>query len=114
MLLRSELLRRYPDAVVYATKPDVPPAMPILTGSMEPDVRFFGFDIPAAEIGDWSIVIAEQPTAPRFGVEVDEVPAGANHLPLAAGDGDAAELASRLRQQPVRVTIPAPVLLRKT
>ena len=48
--------------------------MPILTGSMEPDVRFFGFDIAAAEIGDWSIVIAEQPTAPRFGIEVADVP----------------------------------------
>jgi hypothetical protein len=113
VMLRSELLRRYPDAVVYATKPDTPPATPILTGSMEPDVRFFGFDIPAAEIGDWSIVIAEQPTAPRFGVEVDEVPSGASHLPLADGDGNAAELARRLRQQPVRVTVPASVLLRE-
>ena len=87
--------------------------MPILTGSMQPDVRFFGFDIPAAEIGDWSIVIAEQPTAPRFGVEADEVPSDANHLPLAEGDGNAAELAIRLRQQPVRITIPASVLLRE-
>jgi hypothetical protein len=40
---------------------------------MEPDVRFFGFGIAAAEIGDWSIVIAEQPTAPRFGIEVADV-----------------------------------------
>ncbi len=88
--------------------------MPILTGAMEPDVRFFGFDIAAAEIGDWSIVIAEQPTAPRFGIEVDEVPAGASHLPLTAGDGDAARLATRLRQQPVRMTIPATVLLTAT
>ena len=54
VLLRCELLRRYPDAVVYATKPDTPPAMPILTGSMAPDVRFFGFDIAAADIGDWT------------------------------------------------------------
>jgi hypothetical protein len=117
VLLRSELLRRYPHAVVYAVKPDdanAAPAMPILTGSMEPDVRFFGFDIASAEISDWSIVIAEQPTAPRFGIEVadvPELPAGANHLPLAEGDGDAAQLATRLRQQPVRVTIPASVLL---
>ena len=78
---------------------------------MAPDVRFFGFDIAADEIGDWSIVIAEQPTAPRFGVEVDEVPPGVSHLPLADGDGDAARLAVRLRQQPVRVAIPATVLL---
>jgi hypothetical protein len=88
--------------------------MPILTGSMEPDVRFFGFGIAAAEIGDWSIVIAEQPTAPRFGIEVadvSELPAGTTHLPLAPGDGDAAHLADRLRRQAVRVTIPASMLL---
>ena len=111
VLLRSELLRRYPDAVVFATKPDTPPAMPILTGSMAPDVRFFGFDIAAADIGDWTVVLAEQPTAPRFGVEVDEVPAGVSHLPLADSDADAARLAVRLRQQPTRVSIPAAVLL---
>lgn len=114
VLLRSELLRRYPDAVVYATKPDTPTAMPILSGSMEPDVRFFGFDIPADDIGEWSIVIAEQPSAPRFGVEVDEVPAGTSHLPVTATDGTAASLAARLRQHPVRFTIPASVLLRPT
>ncbi len=111
-LLRSELLRRYPDAVVYATKPDSAPAMPILSGAMDPDVRFFGFDIPTDEISDSSIVIAEQPTAPRFGVEVDEVPAGASHLAPTDADGDAARLAQRLPPAPVRVTIPATVLLR--
>ena len=85
--------------------------MPILSGAMDPDVRFFGFDIPADEISGWSIVIAEQPTAPRFGVEVDEVPAGANQLAPTDADSDAARLARRLRQHPVRVTIPATVLL---
>jgi hypothetical protein len=123
VLLRSELLRRYPDAVVYAVKPTTPGAppkpgdptkMPILTGSMEPDVRFFGFDVATAEIGDWSVVIAEQPTAPRFGIEVadvSELPSGSSHLPLAPTDGDAAQLADRLRRQAVRVTMPASVLL---
>jgi hypothetical protein len=112
VLLRSELLRRYPDAVVYAVKPDSPPALPVLTGAMDPDVRFFGFDIAAEEIGGWAIVIAEQPTAPRFGVDdPPELPAASTHLPLAAEDGDAARLAVRLRQHPVRVTIPAAVLL---
>ena len=93
MLVRSELLRRYPDAVVYATRPGPPTRGPPTRSSpaaIEPDVRFFGFDIAAAEIGGWSIVIAEQPTAPRFGVEVGEAPAGRAHLP--AGDGDAAQL----------------------
>jgi hypothetical protein len=88
--------------------------MPILTGSMEPDVRFFGFDVATAEIGDWSVVIAEQPTAPRFGIEVadvSELPSGSSHLPLAPTDGDAAQLADRLRRQAVRVTMHASVLL---
>ena len=115
MLIRSELLRRYPHAVVYATRiepnglPQV--AQPIFTGAMEPDVRFFGFDIDAADIGTWSLVIAEQPTAPRFGVEVGEAPTGLSHLPV--GPGHAAVLARELHQTPVRITIPATVLLRE-
>jgi hypothetical protein len=108
-LLRCELLRRYPHAVVYATKPGAEPAAPIFAGAMEPDVRFFGFDIPAAQIGGWSIVVAEQPSAPRFGLEEDAVPVGVTHAPVA--DADAAVLAGRVRQQPARITIPATVLL---
>ena len=111
MLLRCELLRRYPHAVIYATKPGTDPATPIFAGAMEPDVRFFGFDIAADEIGDWSIVIAEQPTAPRFGLEEDDVTGGASHAAVIGTDTDAARLARRVRQQPARITIPAPVLL---
>ena len=57
---------------------------------------------------DWSIVIQEHPSAPRFGVEV-----GDRHR-----DGDARAAAARrmprssrirLRQMPVRITIPATV-----
>lgn len=115
MLVRSELLRRFPHAVVYATRADpngLPQvAHPIFSGAMEPDVRFYGFDIAAADIETWSLVIAEQPTAPRFGVEVGAAPVGPSHLP--AGPGHAAQLARQLRQTPVRITIPATVLLRE-
>ncbi|MET0460783.1 MAG: hypothetical protein ABW195_16145, partial [Ilumatobacteraceae bacterium] len=111
VLLRCELLRRYPHAVIYATKPGADPVTPIFAGAMEPDVRFFGFDIPAAAIADWSIVVAEQPTAPRFGLEVDAIPSGVTHAPLTGADTDAAQLARRVRQQPARITIPATVLL---
>ena len=66
----------------------------------------------AEAIAEWSIVIAEQPTAPRFGVnDAPELPEGSSHLPLTPADTDAAHLAVRLRQHPVRVTIPATVLL---
>ncbi len=69
LLLRSELLRRYPDAIVYAMK-GTEEKHPIFSGGFAPDVRFFGFDIDAATIGDWNIVIQEHPSAPRFGIEV--------------------------------------------
>lgn len=116
MLVRSDLLRRYPHAVIYATKPDdvnhvVLESHPIFSGAMDPDVRFFGFDIPADEIGEWSIVIQEQPSAPRFGVEVGADTGGGPHLSVTA-DQNSARVAVRLRQTPVRITIPSTVLLR--
>ncbi|MBK8458913.1 MAG: hypothetical protein IPL43_00760 [Micropruina sp.] len=113
LLLRSELIRRFPDAVVSATRPG-PPAeqlLPVFRGSLDPDVSFFGFALPLDAAGEFSIVIAEQPGAPRFGFEVGEAPAGVSHAP--APDATAARLAGRLRQLPARITIPVAVLLRK-
>lgn len=112
LLLRSELVRRFPDALVSATRPG-PPAehlLPVFRGSMEPDVTFFGFTVPLAEAADWSVVIAEQPGAPRFGFEVGEAPAGVTHAP--ATEATSARQAARLRQLPARLTIPVSVLLR--
>lgn len=107
MLVRSELLRRYPDAIVYATK-GAEQRHPIFTGGFAPDVRYFGFDIDADEIADWSIVIQEHPSAPRFGVEVDTDHGAATHVP--PPDANAALVALETRQMPVRITIPATVL----
>ena len=72
-------------------------------------MRYVGFDIPAAQIRDWSIVIQEHPTAPRFGVEVGDAPAGAAHI-SPRGD-NSADVARSFRQMPVQVTLPATILL---
>ncbi len=109
LLLRSELLRRFPDALVTAVKGSET-LLPVFTGALVPDVRYFGFTIPEAEAEQWSIVIAEQPGAPRFGFEVGDAPAGVSHAP--AADATSAALAHRLRQLPARITIPVSVLLR--
>ena len=109
MLVRSELLRRYPDAIVYATRAGEE-RHPIFTGGFAPDLRYAGFDILASEIEGWSIVLMEHPSAPRFGVEVGTDTGPGSHLP--AGDTNAASTALHLRQAPVRITIPATVLLR--
>jgi len=142
MLLRSDLLRRYPTAVIYATKarvvngvltPSTDPAdeeHPAFRGSLEPDVSFFGFDLavntvvgggqdPAHAGPGYFIVIQEQPTEPRFGLDVGTPTGSATHLRVAAGPPaglplggltwgrNAAHMAGITRQQPVRVAIHA-------
>jgi hypothetical protein len=108
MLVRSELLRRYPDAVIYVRRGGEE-RLPIFTGGFPPDVRYLGFDIPAGEIRDWSIVIQEHPSAPRFGIEAGDDTAGAAHLPPRGEN--AAQVARSFRQMPVQVTLPAAILL---
>jgi hypothetical protein len=88
LLLRGDLLRRYPGALVYMARasaetagvPDLDAAadihLPIFRGLLEPDVTFVGFDLTRSQVAQpppgtpgWWIVIAEQPTEPRFGFE---------------------------------------------
>jgi hypothetical protein len=135
LLVRSTLLRRYPNAVVYAVKakgnprtfdPDGEERHPLFRGSLQPDVSFFGFAIDADEaIGDpgWYFVIAQQPTEPRFGFDVEIDFAGATHVPLDAPPAglslppqtewarNSAHMAKITRQQPVRVAIHASQLI---
>jgi hypothetical protein len=126
LLVRGELLRRFPTAVVYAARAEfeivngqvtrgrVPTAeerYPLFRGTLEPDVTFVGFDLeedeargdPEPENGQpgWFLVIQQQPTEPRFGLDVadrfaDTLPAltrwddlSWGHLALNAADFDA-------------------------
>lgn len=137
MLMRSALLRRYPNAIIYATpalmsggtrSPSIDPAHelpPAFRGDLPPDVSFFGFDVtaPAASGTDgtpgYYIVIQEHPTEPRFGLDVGTPPGTGTHVSVAAGPPsgvatgglqwgrNAAHMAGILRQQPVRIAIHA-------
>ncbi len=95
LLIRGELLRRYPGTVIYAVKamllngkrvPAIdhpqeaaaqlvaPPldAYPIFRGSLEPDVTFVGFDLEEKDLKldqGWFFVLQQQPTEPRFGLD---------------------------------------------
>ena len=88
MLVRGELLRRYPNSVIYAVQA-VPASQPpdgrltlsdnvndekhpLFRGTLKPDVTFLGFDLTRTDaIADpgWFFVIQEQPTEPRFGLD---------------------------------------------
>jgi hypothetical protein len=90
LLVRGELLRRYPNAVIFAGRAkagdggdngrvldETDERTPIFRGTLSPDITFFGFNLSvddarggtaAAPLG-FFIVIAEHPTEPRFGLE---------------------------------------------
>lgn len=90
LLVRGELLRRYPSSVIYAvraikkgTKLDLSTeakdeSHPLFRGTLKPDVTFLGFNLTDGEaLGQapnppegWFFVIQQQPTEPRFGLDV--------------------------------------------
>jgi hypothetical protein len=88
LLIRGELLRRYPNSVIYAVaavKRDSQLTLsederhPLFRGSLKPDVTFLGFDLTEAQAkGDesphdpdgWFFVVQQQPAEPCFGMDV--------------------------------------------
>jgi hypothetical protein len=97
LLIRGELLRRYPGTVIYARKavtsgtrrvPGQVEKYPLFRGSLEPDVTFLGFDLSRDEASGadgglgWFFVLQEQPSAPRFGL--DKATGFAGTIPKAA------------------------------
>jgi hypothetical protein len=99
LVVRGELLRRFPNASVFAVPSDgnTPPApvfpaagsdpdagtatqhYPRFQGRLEPDLTFFGFDLTAADASQWFFVFQQHPTEPRYGLE----PANPADLPAA-------------------------------
>jgi len=87
LLIRGELLRRYPSTVIYAVRAVETGAgrdlstnsederHPVFRGTLQPDVTFVGFDLTSDEVeagSGWYFVLQQQPTEPRFGM--DEAP----------------------------------------
>jgi len=89
LLVRGELLRRYPNTIIYAV-PAVPrpdgkhdlgtdERHPVFRGTLKPDVTFFGFELTENEVRGtpgssndpgWFFVLQEQPAEPRFGLDL--------------------------------------------
>jgi hypothetical protein len=92
LVIRGEVLRRYPGTLVYAQRATRAGALvglgseqrrPVFSGRLPPDVALFGFTLTDAEVrGDgtaanpgWCFVFEEQPGDPRFGLDVGTAPA---------------------------------------
>ncbi len=87
IVLRGELVRRFPNAGVHAAhavkqgairSPGSEVRLPLFRGSITEDTMFVGFDLtPETMRGTdglgWYVVITEQPAAPRFGLDEPSV-----------------------------------------
>jgi hypothetical protein len=94
LLIRGEILRRYPGTVIYAVKADTlnKPAAeelyPVFRGSLDPDIVFLGFNLTEAAarggqgLPGYYFVLQEQPAEPRFGLDIPDQ-FGADPLVLA-------------------------------
>jgi hypothetical protein len=83
IVLRGELVRRFPHAAVHAArairegavrKPGPETKLPLFRGTITDDSMFVGFDLTPDELRGpdgfgWYVVITEQPAAPRFGLD---------------------------------------------
>ena len=92
LVVRGDLVRRYPNFLASAIRAEWTATgrklaseerQPLFAGRLEPDVAFFGFALTVAEVrsestqvgqGDpgWFFVVQEQPSEPRFGLDVGE------------------------------------------
>ncbi|WP_354261243.1 hypothetical protein [Arthrobacter sp. OAP107] len=81
LILRGELLRRYPNTIVVAVRakgqrePSRDPAdvlHPVFAGGIMPDVSFFGFELVDTDLAagsGWFFALMEPVTEPRFGLD---------------------------------------------
>jgi hypothetical protein len=80
-IIRGELLRRYPNAIIYAAPgttdtdgnfdlDETQEEVPIFRGTLPPDITFLGFNLTDDDVRTRELyfVLQEQPTEPRFGL----------------------------------------------
>ena len=99
LLIRGNLLQKYPNTLIYAVeaasvvvgghdyfkrKEGAQPRLPIFSGRLPPDITFLGFDLTDQEVrqgAGWFFVLEEPFTEARFGMDVASSP-----FPAAAPD----------------------------
>ena len=90
LLVRGDVIHRYPNLLIYAARavldsesgqrePGPEEQQPVFAGTLESDIAFFGFPLTEEQVrggttpGDpdlgWFLVLQEQPSEPRFGLD---------------------------------------------
>ena len=107
LLVRGEVLFRYPNSIVYAWRAEPDPTRPgkmrlkkepvpkldlrrpVFAGQFSQDYTLAGFDLTDREVVDgagWYFVLEEQPTEPRFGLDEPGSPSSRKRKNIAAND----------------------------
>jgi len=121
LLVRADLIRRYPNVVVYALPAppsgQFPPTtsgtetLPLFSGHLGGDIAFYGF--PGNVTSSFLFVLQEQPAEPRFGRQ-DQPPADQEPAflePTTVPALNAGEYARETFQFPTRVAIPGTLFI---
>ena len=123
LVVRAQLIQKYPNVIVYLQKRDPVSGRltgvqrhPIFYALLQPDTAFYGFDITAADVrGDPSLyfVLQEQPGEPKFADEVTDRIANRYSSPTTPVDlgSNAGTVAERTFHQPFRLGIQGAALL---
>jgi len=118
LLVRADLIRRYPNVVVYAfsnatgsPNNEASHVIPIFSGQLTADISFYGFPLSINNVltgQGYSFVLEEHPGEPRF-----DPPANATGFvdPAAISAGTAAAFAGITLQPPTRAIISAALLI---
>jgi hypothetical protein len=125
IVVKSELVRRYPDVIIQAVKnhgtreapqfdgPQAVIAKELFSALLPPDTALIGIDLSPDELEDpgneWWITISEHPTATRFGR-----PSNLAGDFVMQPDSSGAEFAKAHLHDPIRVAFRAPDLLETT
>ncbi|MEM6888157.1 MAG: hypothetical protein AAF636_08465 [Pseudomonadota bacterium] len=86
LVIRGDLLKRFPETMIYAAKAMRPARgplratpgsvrLPLFRGTLDPDVTFLAFDLDPHEVretardGGWFFMVEGKPTQPKFGLD---------------------------------------------
>jgi hypothetical protein len=113
LLVRGDVIRRYPNVVVYASNAvnnlpaDGTEQFPFFTGQLGPDVAFYGFTIDPATANGRFFVLQEQPAEPRFDYPDGTDPKATPYFSAAAAKASttSVDFAIATFQQPIRVAV---------
>jgi hypothetical protein len=125
LVVRAQLIQKYPNVIVYAVPARIDTSTgrlvlsddevhPVFYGTIAPDVAFYGFDIAVDTVRTtpgYFFVLQEHPTEPKFQIAS---PPGTMVSPPGGAGTTSGQVASAIFHDPFRIAIHGSVLLPST